>query len=251
MMLGMILYVDDNDDLFPPNPDDGNTIPGHNWAGGQAGIGGAQEFNPDVLLDPERNLLLHYLKRDISMFRCPGDRRQGKYQGTNGAFAGQTVPAIRTFSMNQAVGTICPGYDKLGAAGSHSGQPTLPVNGPWLANGNRDHRRNSPWRTYGKMSGIQQPSPSKLWVLLDEDAGGLNDAAFAMGMEKPGWYDWPGTYHNQGCGLAFADGHSETHRWLDTTTRYGQGGVGSGSANPAAWRDWQWLRDRTSANVTN
>ena len=65
--------------------------------------------------------------------------------------------------------------------------------------------------------------PSGLWVPIDEDAHGLNDAAFAFGMERPGWLDYPGTYHNFGCGFAFADGHSETHRWLDASTHFGQG----------------------------
>src|SRR5882724_8920583 len=60
MMLAMLLYTDDNQDRFPPNPDDGNIIPGHNWAGGQAGAGGPQEFNPDVLMDPTRSLLITY-----------------------------------------------------------------------------------------------------------------------------------------------------------------------------------------------
>ena len=39
MMTAMTLYVGDNHDLFPPNPDDGNTIPGYNWCSGDAGRG--------------------------------------------------------------------------------------------------------------------------------------------------------------------------------------------------------------------
>ena len=38
-------------------------------------------------------------------------------------------------------------------------------------------------------------------------------------MEAPVWYDAPGTYHNGGCGFAFADGHSETHLWRSVTTK--------------------------------
>jgi prepilin-type N-terminal cleavage/methylation domain-containing protein/prepilin-type processing-associated H-X9-DG protein len=247
MMLAMLLYTDDNDDRFPPNPDDGNTIPGHNWAGGQAGEGGAQEFNPDVLADPDRSLLANYIHKCVSLFKCPSDRRLGKYQGTNSTLIGQTVPSARTFSMSQAVGTVCPGFDRLGTPTSHSGSPTLSVNGPWLSNDHRQHKRNSPWFTYGKVSTIVAPGPSMLWVLMDEDQNGLNDAAFAVGMEQPGMIDYPGTYHNFGCGFAFADGHSESKRWLDTKTRYGQGNVGTGPADPNEWRDWRWLRDRTSA----
>src|SRR5690242_19913433 len=48
---------------FPPNPDDGNTTPGHNWVPGQTGPGGAQQFNPDILADPTRSLLYPHLRR--------------------------------------------------------------------------------------------------------------------------------------------------------------------------------------------
>src|ERR1039458_4131305 len=60
MMMGMLLYTSDNHESYPPNPDDGNTIPGYNWCSGQAGIGGPQEFDPDVIKDPSRSLLITY-----------------------------------------------------------------------------------------------------------------------------------------------------------------------------------------------
>jgi len=243
MMLAMNLYISDNQDFFPPNPDDGNVVPGHNWVGGQAGIGGPQEFNPDVLEDPSRSLLINYLSRSSAMFRCPSDRRSGIYQGTKASLLGATIRAARTYSMNQAVGTICPGFD---AGTGHSGVPSMAVNGPWLDN-SFHHRRGQPWNTYGKLTSINAPGPSMLWVLLDEDANQLNDAAFAVGMDKPGWIDYPGTYHNFGCGFAFADGHSETHRWHDANTKFRLGDVGTGSPDPKQWRDWQWLTARTSA----
>jgi prepilin-type N-terminal cleavage/methylation domain-containing protein len=242
MMLAITLYTGDNQDLFPPNPDDGNTVPGHDWCGGQAGVGGAQEFDPDVLADPTHDLILTYINKAISLFRCPADLREGVYQGTNAALAGQIIPAVRTFSMNQAVGTVCPAF--AATHNSHAGAPTVAVQGPWL---NDTYPTNAAWRTYGRTTDAVAPAPSQLWVLLDEDYHGLNDAAFAFTMAKPGWIDYPGTYHNYGCGFAFADGHSETHRWLDASTTYGQGGVGSGSADPNQWRDWSWVAARTSA----
>lgn len=253
-MAAMILYTDDYHDFFPPNPDDGNTIPGYNWCSGQAGIGQVQEFDPDVLKDPKLSLLITYLGGNILVFHCPADRRSGIYRGTDPALAGQTISAVRTFSMNQAVGTIDPGFDKTGPGGQpgiiHSGAPDLAVNGSWL-NNNDHHHRNSPWFTYGKMSHIQAPGPSMLWVLVDEDARGLNDAAFAFEMVGsdgggPAWIDSPGTYHNGGCGFAFADGHAETHQWKAPKTF----GVGSRQIDPgniADQQDWAWMQQRTSA----
>ena len=250
MMLAMTLYSSENNEFFPPNPDDGTTNAGYNWCSGNAGIGDPQEFNPDVLKDPKLSLLVPYLGGSIELFRCPADIRQGLYQGTNPTLIGKIVPAARTFSMNQAVGTIDPQYDKTGYGGPHSGVPNLSVNGPWL-NSHYGHRRNSPWFTYGKMTDIHSPSPSMLWVLVDEDANGLNDAAFAFGMENPAWVDAPGTYHNGGCGFAFADGHSETHQWLYHSEKTGSiGHVPSDVADNSDYQDWLWMRQRTSADST-
>jgi prepilin-type N-terminal cleavage/methylation domain-containing protein/prepilin-type processing-associated H-X9-DG protein len=246
MMTAMLMYTAENNEFWPPNPDDGNTSVGYNWCPGSAGIGGPEEFNPDVLEDPARSLLITYLGGNVSVFRCPADRREGKYQGAKSQFFGQIVPAARTFSMNQAVGTIDPGFEETEFSGSgyvHSGIPNLSVNGPWL-NNNFDHRRDSPWHTFGKSSDIRAPGPSMLWVLLDEDARGLNDAAFAFAMETPAWFDAPGIYHDGGCGFAFADGHSETHRWL---SRDGKPSGGVFIDDPQDKQDWEWMQARTSA----
>jgi len=240
LMLALHLYTSDSNDFYPPNPDDGNTQAGYNWCGGQAGIGGPAEFNPDILLDPNRSLLIGYLGRSTKLFRCPADLRQGKYQGTDPALFGQIIPAARTFSMSQAVGTIDPGFD---AGTGHSGIPGLSVNGPWL-DGSSRHHRNSPYRTFGKISDAGPPSPSDLWVFVDEDAKGLNDAAFAVDMVNPYWHDVPGTYHNFGCGFAFADGHSETHRWQYRSVK-----VKDDIYDPNDQADWNWLTAHTSAKV--
>jgi prepilin-type N-terminal cleavage/methylation domain-containing protein/prepilin-type processing-associated H-X9-DG protein len=250
LMVAMTLYGGDNSDYFPPNPDDGNTNAGYNWCSGDAEIGGPEEFNPDVLKDPKLSLLSTYIAGNTSLFHCPGDKRSGLYQGSDPTLKGQVVPASRTFSMNQAVGTIDPGFDVggPGPAGinSHSGVPTLPVNGPWL-NNQFNHRRNSPWCTYGKFASLGHPGPAMTWVLLDEDPVHINDAAFAFGMETPQWFDVPGIYHNLGCGFAFADGHSEAHKWKMSTEKQGWGAP---ITNPSDHQDWIWMRERTSADST-
>ena len=241
MMIALTLYTADYHDLYPPNPDDGNVIPGHNWCSGKAGIGQAAEFNPDILRDQSLSLLSTYLKGNVSVFRCPTDTRMGTYQGSDAGLIGKTVPSARTFSMSQAVGTICPGFD---AGKGHNGAPTLPVNGPWLDN-KHSNRRDSPWLTYGKSSSAINPGPANLWVFMDEDFQRLDDAAFAFGMESAIWYDVPGSYHDFGAGFAFADGHSETHKWKYRARKVGWGTPVAGDADQ---QDWLWMRDRTSAH---
>lgn len=232
LMLSMHLYTGDFNELYPPNPDDGNQTPGFNWCPGQAGRGGGQEFNQDILDDPTRSLLVPY-GANHALFKCPADKRTGLYNGPNAQMKGKKVPAARTFAMSQAVGT-----DPYPPSGGK-----LAVNGPWLDN-NHSHTRTGKWRVYGKTSDVVDPSPSGLWVLIDEDDRSLNDAGFAVGMQQPEWIDWPGTYHNNACGFAFADGHSEIHKWKDPRTRL----KGSPSRlNVKGSVDWQWIMERTSA----
>jgi prepilin-type processing-associated H-X9-DG protein len=79
---------------------------------------------------------------------------------------------------------------------------------------------------------------------MDEDPQGLNDAAFAVGMESAAWFDRPGSYHNRGCGFAFADGHSETHYWMESPRNYG---IREPITSARGQQDWAWIRERTSA----
>ena len=236
MMLAMRLYTDDYRDLFPPNPDDGNTTPGCNWCPGQAGPGQADEFNSDILKDPTRALMAPYIAKNVKMFKCPADKRTGR--STAPSTMGQVVPAARTFSMSQAVGTDPYAPSK--------GQ--LAVNGPWL-DGTHNHSRSGPWLTYGNIATIVKPSPAMLFVLLDENAISLNDAGFAMSMVGYGttvpncFKDGPGTYHNFACGIAFADGHSEIHKWKDPRTIWT---TGAADYSPQS-KDVSWLQERTSA----
>jgi prepilin-type N-terminal cleavage/methylation domain-containing protein len=235
LMLGIKLYAGDNEDWFPPNPDDGNITPGYNWCPGQAGRGGAQEFNPDILKDPTRSLLTTYIGGNIDLFKCPADKRIGLYQGTDTAKRQQRlkVPAARTVAMSQAVGT-----------NPSANRGKTPVSGPWLDN-NHSHQLNQTYRTYGRENDFVDPGPSSTWVLIDEDDRSLNDAGFAVGMVRPEWIDWPGTYHNMACGFSFADGHSEIHKWKVGSTAVGAAGV-SRRAVPGSI-DWTWISERTSA----
>jgi len=37
MMLAITVYASNHSELYPPNPDDGNTVPGHSWCAGMGG----------------------------------------------------------------------------------------------------------------------------------------------------------------------------------------------------------------------
>jgi prepilin-type processing-associated H-X9-DG protein len=122
----------------------------------------------------------------------------------------------------------------------------LPVNGPWLDN-SQSHSRSGPYRTYGKEADILDPSPSRLWVILDEDEDSINDAALAVGVKTAEWIDWPGTFHNNACGLSFADGHSEVHKWIDARTKVVNHNISRNTVASPLSADWSWIAERTSA----
>jgi prepilin-type N-terminal cleavage/methylation domain-containing protein/prepilin-type processing-associated H-X9-DG protein len=228
------MYQVDNNDFFPPNPDDGNTTPGHNWCAGQAGPGGGEEFNPEVLRDPARTLTAPYIGGNVGIFRCPADnKRLGPYSGANASLRGTRIPAVRSISRNQGIGTICRGFD---SGSGHTGAPTLSSNGPWLNDGG--NRRDSPWATFGKNSHFRRVGPSQIFTLCDEDPQSINDAGLAVIASTPAAVDFPATSHANGAGFAFADGHAEVHGWKFDTYKW-TGGRKTYKNDNADWI-WMW-----------
>jgi prepilin-type N-terminal cleavage/methylation domain-containing protein/prepilin-type processing-associated H-X9-DG protein len=229
MMTALHLYTGDYNDFYPPNPDDGNTIPGYNWCPGHCGPGQNEEFNSDILMDPKLCLIAPYIGKNSTIFKCPADVRFGPSSAPS--TRGQKVAAARTFSMSQAVGTD-----------PYVAHATTPVDGPWL-DGTHGHTKRGPWLTYGKTTQVIRPSPSMLFVLLDENAKSINDAGFAMAMTRNVFLDGPASYHNAACGIAFADGHSEIKKWRDARTVAWNGAVDYSPIN----QDVVWMQERTSA----
>jgi len=80
------------------------------------------------------------------------------------------------------------------------------------------------WKVYLKQEDFIDPGPSSTFVLLDEREDSINDGFLVTemaGYPNPSTtkiVDYPASYHNRAAGLAFADGHSEIHKWLDPRT---------------------------------
>jgi prepilin-type N-terminal cleavage/methylation domain-containing protein len=179
------IYADDHGDSLPPNPDDGKIQENFHWCSGQAGKGGQHEFNTDILRNPNMNMLIDYHSKNITIYRCPSDGRVGKSQNPSDAVldVAPMIPAARSVSMNQAIGT-----DPRESGG-------LSVNAAWL-DGDYKNTREGPFRTYGRSSDFTDPGPAKTWLLIDESISNLNDAAFAVTMVGAFWLDFPGRFHN-------------------------------------------------------
>jgi prepilin-type N-terminal cleavage/methylation domain-containing protein/prepilin-type processing-associated H-X9-DG protein len=181
MMLGWRLYSEDFDDVLLASLDmNPNPYRRVRWVNGNLDYTSSRS-NWDPEVDIAKSPLMPYLGgRNFSIWKCPSDVGMVKDA------KGQRVPRVRSNSMSQV-------FD----------------NGSWLPPSN--------WRIYQKMGDIM--IPTKTWVLIDEHPDSINDAACAVQMAKPGAtsaqiIDFPASYHNGAAGLAYADGHSEIHKWL-------------------------------------
>ena len=180
--------------------------------------------NTAMLRDPKISKFATYLQV-VGIYKCPADRSTVK-------FGGKIYPRVRSMSMSQAL------------AGP----------GGWLPPGNYDASQKR-YRTYFKTSDMTAPSPSMLYVLLDEHPDGINAGGFANQMVESlaaaKIIDYPASYHNGAAGLSFADGHAEIKKWLDTRTKPPPKYNNNLRLNVSSQNnlDMVWLAERTSVRL--
>ena len=76
---------------------------------------------------------------------------------------------------------------------------------------------NGPGQSYVKATEIQ--SPSQGFVFIEEsDPRGYNEGTWAINISPPGWVDGFAAFHGSVTTFGFADGHAESHKWLETST---------------------------------
>jgi prepilin-type N-terminal cleavage/methylation domain-containing protein/prepilin-type processing-associated H-X9-DG protein len=184
------LYATDNQDILPPN----NSITG--FTGGSdttSSLASGISWCPDHArtdtnsVDLQSGLLFQY-NRSVAIYHCPADRSQVEDS------TGQLLPMLRnrSYNMSQSVNGYPEYLQALGPIGN------LPS-----------------WKAF---STIRTPSPSQLFVFIDEHPDTLLDAQFGNPVGMPYypimWFDLPADRHNQGACLSFADGHVERWRWI-------------------------------------
>jgi prepilin-type N-terminal cleavage/methylation domain-containing protein len=252
MALAALSYANDFGDMFLPNPDDLTPPPGYCWCAplAQGGMpsdpppAGSHVFDSDILKDPSQNLVAPYLANNVNVFVCPGDPRQGRYDGADPAKAGRTVNVARSVSMNQGVGVVDPGFTANGGNPPHSGAPGKVTDGPWLTGSHGVNKHNSPWATFGKTTDFHGISPSDVFLMADENPFSINDAALAVDAGSPQWIDIPGSAHGNACSFSFCDGRSEIHKWQNTQVQlraHKPANTPMPAAGSFADRDWIWL----------
>jgi len=188
LMLAWRLYAEDNSDHLTGADGAGS---GPEWDGGGFLDFTSNPMNYDPSLTIFKSPLWTYCGNQVTVWKCPADR------STVPSPTGRQ-PRVRSYSMNCWMGGEDAGNIVAGM-----------TPGTWVV--------------FKSLSQIRQPS--KMFVLLDENEDSINNGWFGIDMigypnmpAQTGFMDWPAYYHDRACGFAFADGHSEIHRWLDGRT---------------------------------
>ncbi|MCW5558217.1 MAG: type II secretion system protein [Verrucomicrobiae bacterium] len=189
LQLAWLLYAADHADQMPPNgeiqPNAPRTDLQYWWA---QGIMSYNEDHPDntntsLLVDPAYARLGDY-SRSPRLYKCPADHSSAVVHGKN-------RERVRNISMNVHVGRCIDCF---------SDQPTRV--GPITVEG--------------------IPNAASQFVFLDEHPDSINTITFwtspAQGRAVK-IVNFPGSQHRGAATLSFADGHAESHRWVDPRTR--------------------------------
>ena len=231
------MYADDNRDILVYASTSG--VPGnwpdeYAWSGAHMDFNGGNLANWDPSYDMAKRPLWPYIK-ERHLFKCPSDRSVVKV-------GNELKPRILTMSMNLYVGGFAP----------------VP---PWdpVPDGTDGHWPFAhAYQIYARMPHMSgRSSPSKIFVFLDMREDLVNWSNFMIDMsgypDQPDRYaftsDLPGMYHGGACGFTFADGHAETHKWLDprTTPPLHFGGPFLFSSLPSPGNpDVAWLQDHST-----
>ena len=187
MMLAWQMYLHDSNDRIVPafhggNAQHGNFDPaiGPGWCEGWLDWStGTDNTNINFLISDKYARLGNYVGRSKNVFKCPADVAMTAAQRALG-WPGR----CRSIS-----GNICVGQ------GNYEQGPTDPI-----------------YKHIKKLSDSNYPTPAEVWVFTDEQPDSMNDAGL-FSPHQSAWVDMPAVYHGGACGVAFADGHAEIHKW--------------------------------------
>ena len=200
LMMAWRMYAEDNREVLPYAYATTADVAPYVWVPGylDSDVPTAPDnWNLDITV--RKSLLAPYCAKAIGIWHCPADTSTG-IDDKN-----QRVPRVRSVSMNNWVG----------------------VNGNSPGNGYRGNwglATTPPYVVFRKMTQFVKPGPAMTYVILDERQDSINDAYFVTEMDgypnlaTTKIVDYPASYHGRAAGFAFADGHSEIHKWLDSRT---------------------------------
>lgn len=214
--LAWVIYAGDANEVLVPN---GGRQPGDSDKNNEWVLGWFHIFTPGFtnkayLLDPKFAAFATYI-RSQGTYKCPSDRV------TYLQNRGRPVPQIRSYALNLYLAPVSSFASYTSAR----------------------------HRVYKKTSDIL--SPAGTFALQDVNPQNICTPAFIVTMQgngPDGFFHYPATHHNRGGVVSFADGHVESHRWLDSRTAVtvppGQK-LGHDRASPNN-KDLAWIREHAT-----
>jgi prepilin-type N-terminal cleavage/methylation domain-containing protein/prepilin-type processing-associated H-X9-DG protein len=189
LLLAWTMYAGDNADWLAINDDKSKVFQGTpswvgNWMDWTASI---QNFDTLYLTDDKVSSMGAYTARTSKIYWCPTDIYLSSVQHSDGRYR------CRSVAMDAAVGN--------GGSKPPSGDPAL-SGLTFFA------------RKFGELT---VPGPSDSWVFIDENPDSIDDGilycipAYTNGVGS--FVELPSSDHANACGIAFADGHAEIHKW--------------------------------------
>ena len=218
MMLGWKMYADDYTDLLVAAKQTASVTA----QGRVAAVLGDYRMPDQGMWDPQVYIatspLSPYTGNNFKIWKCPSD--SVTVDSPNGR-----VGRVRSISMSHVF----------------SDGEFLPSSGP----------PGFTYRTYGKFAQIV--IPAKTWVTIDEHPDSINDMDFCVEMVPPAAsnariIDFPASYHAGAAGMAYADGHSEIHKWKGSKIQPPVTGNPLTLKVPCgdSLKDVKWLSDNTT-----
>jgi len=206
LMLAWLMYATDNNEQLAVNTDPGAP---RTWdfppnSHRPSWITGLIDWNPtqnntntDYLIGDKWSLLGSYLGNSVKVFACPAANYVSPAQS-----ALRWDHRVRSIAMNGAVGdgvkfpNSYPNTYGAAAAMNPFG---------WTQ-----------WYVAKKSSDFHSPGASDCWVFCDEHPDSIDDAVlYTSSYPVNQFTELPGNQHGGSCGISFADGHAEMHKWVD------------------------------------
>ncbi|MGE3312493.1 MAG: type II secretion system protein [Limisphaerales bacterium] len=227
MVLGFVLYADDNEDKMiytdPGSGQIGNPAGGF-WPGPHNDNGSYIDLAANMNTSTAQRYVENGIRKGAlfkfvsapGSYHCPGDTRTKRLKPGRGY-----------------------AYDSYSKANGMNG-------GGWQSSS----ATSGPQPFFVKLTSVISPSEAMAFI-EEADPRGNNRGTWVINVKpSPGWVDPFAVFHGNVSTLGFADGHAESHRWVDGATLKAARDSSNGkesfywSGGTAKNPDFQWVYQR-------
>lgn len=230
LLLAWKMYADDNNDRVVNNFGAGGVQTAItaktylNWVNDVMDWSSSDQwgnFNPDFV---KNGIMAPYVGQNLGIYKCPADNYLSPAQRAAGR-----PQRVRSKSMNSFFGAYNEDQKEI----------------YWTHGINDWYNSYRQWLKF-----CEVPGPANFWVFIDEHPDSIDDGYFSNNPDGASqWLNDPASYHGGACGIAFADGHCEIHKWLSVITKMGVSYVSPPqyqTLDAAGQKDYRWLMDRSA-----